>query len=68
MIPSPHCLMVLVQEMALPLSRACCKAGSSMAARMAIMAITTSNSMRVKCFLKKLFLLHHAKTSQAIKV
>ena len=40
-----------VQKAARPLSRALFKAGSSMAARMAMIAITTSNSIRVKKFL-----------------
>jgi len=39
------------QLAALPRSRALCKAGSSIAARMAMMAITTSNSIKVKGFM-----------------
>src|SRR5450631_658034 len=42
------CLMLLVHLMRMALSLALESAGKSMAARMAMMAITTSNSMRVK--------------------
>ena len=40
--------MLLVQRVAIPRSRALLRAGSSMAARMAMIAITTRSSMRVK--------------------
>ena len=39
----------------LPRSRACAKAGSSIAARIAMMAITTRSSIRVKGVLKESF-------------
>ena len=50
--------MLLRQEAAMAFSLALAKAGRSIAARIAMMAITTSNSIRVKawrklCFLKK---------------
>jgi hypothetical protein len=44
---SAHCRKLLVQAPRLPASLALASAGSSMAARIAMMAITTSNSMRV---------------------
>ena len=44
----PTCLQLLVQEMACAFSRALLKAGSSIAASMAMIAITTSSSIRVK--------------------
>ena len=43
-----HCFMLEVQEMARAFSRAFDSAGSSIAARMAMMAITTSSSISVK--------------------
>ena len=47
--------MLEMQLVARPRSRACCKAGSSMLARMAMMAMTTSSSIRVN-FLFFIFL------------
>ena len=44
----PSCLKLLRHWIRLALSLALAKAGNSIAARMAMMAITTSNSMRVK--------------------
>src|SRR6266567_9527157 len=46
--PSPICRLLLQQAMALALSLALANAGRSIAARMAMMAITTSNSINVK--------------------
>src|SRR6266568_8462392 len=46
--PSPICLLLLQQAMALALSLALPNAGRSIAARIAMMAITTSNSISVK--------------------
>src|SRR5882672_4192928 len=46
--PSPICLLLLQQAMALALSLALANAGRSIAARIAMMAITTSNSISVK--------------------
>src|SRR5271156_6175464 len=43
----PICLVLLKQEVANPLSFAAARAGKSMAARMAMMAMTTSSSIRV---------------------
>jgi hypothetical protein len=43
----PICFKLLVQDIARALSRALDKAGSSIAAKIAMIAITTSNSMRV---------------------
>ena len=48
MLASPHCLRLLVQEMRLARSLALASAGSSKAARIAMMAMTTSNSIKVK--------------------
>src|ERR1051325_4260449 len=45
---TPICFIVLRQTEALALSLALLKAGSKSAARIAMMATTTSNSMRVK--------------------
>ena len=47
MTASPCCFKLFVQLMVLPLSLALFNAGRSIAARMAMMAITMSNSMRV---------------------
>ena len=44
----PSCLLLFMQEMAWALSLALLRAGRSRAARIAMMAITTSSSMRVK--------------------
>ena len=44
----PHCLQLLVQRVFTALDLARDKAGRSMPARMAMMAMTTSNSIRVK--------------------
>ena len=41
-------LRLLTQALDLALSRACCKAGRSMAASMAMMAMTTRSSIKVK--------------------
>ena len=46
-IAEPTVLRLLAQVVALARSRDCCKAGSSMAARIAIMAITTRSSISV---------------------
>ena len=45
----PSCLRLLTQEAERALSRAFSRAGSSMAARIAMIAMTTSSSMRVNC-------------------
>lgn len=45
---SPHCLQLFKQEMACAFAFAFDNAGSSMAARMAMMAMTTKSSMSVK--------------------
>src|SRR5215471_5751884 len=45
---SPICLLLLTQAMPLAFSLALVSAGRSIAARIAMMAITTSNSIRVK--------------------
>src|SRR3954465_15332607 len=45
---SPICFKLLRQAIRLPFSLAELNAGSNIAARMAIMAMTTNNSMRVK--------------------
>ena len=47
-IASAICLLLLMQVLVLAFSFARDSAGRSMAARMAMMAMTTSNSMRVK--------------------
>ena len=44
----PHCLRLLEQAARLASSLALARAGSSMAARIAMTAMTTSNSIRVK--------------------
>ena len=44
----PICFWLLIHEALRPRSRADCNAGSSIAARMAIIAMTTSNSIKVK--------------------
>src|SRR5579859_3668586 len=44
----PICLVLERQEIARAFSRACAKTGNRIAARMAIMAMTTSSSMSVK--------------------
>ena len=46
-VPVPICLSLDKQEMARAFSRACAKTGKRMAASIAIIAMTTSNSMRV---------------------
>jgi hypothetical protein len=48
MMPKPICFMLLWQLERRAFSRARAKTGNKMAARIAIMAITTSNSMSVK--------------------
>src|SRR5690242_2273113 len=48
---SPNCFMLLRQLMARAFSRACANTGKRMAARIAIMAITTRSSIRVKALL-----------------
>ena len=45
--PRPNCFSLFVQEMALAFSRALLNAGRSIAAKIAMIAITTSNSIRV---------------------
>src|SRR5579862_1069604 len=50
-MPSEICLMLLKQEMVLADSRAWANTGNRIAARIAIIAMTTSNSIRVKPFL-----------------
>src|SRR5664279_1792244 len=47
-VASPHCLRLFRQQAPLALSLARLRAGKSIAAKMAMMAITTSNSMSVK--------------------
>ena len=47
MLPRPSCLRLLRQPIFFALSLALAKAGKSSAARMAMMAITTSSSIRV---------------------
>ena len=44
----PICLRLAVHFAACPRSRACCKAGISIAAKIAMIAITTSSSIKVK--------------------
>ena len=44
----PICLRLLVQLAPRARSRACCKAGMSMAANMAMIAMTTNSSINVK--------------------
>ena len=46
-MPTPICLRLLVQDIARALSRALDKAGGSIAAKIAMIAITTSSSIRV---------------------
>src|SRR5205823_1186792 len=48
----PSCFRLLVHEMERAFSRAWAKTGKRMAARMAMMAITTSSSIRVKAGLR----------------
>src|SRR5512146_383658 len=45
---NPHCFMLFMQVIACALDLALERAGSSIAARMAMMAMTTSSSMSVK--------------------
>ena len=52
--PRPNCLVLLKQAVARARDFAAARAGSNMAARMAIIAMTTSNSINVKPRLKKL--------------
>ena len=47
-MPRVHCFWLLMQLMARAFARALLRAGSSMAARMAMIAMTTSNSIKVK--------------------
>src|SRR5262245_17212461 len=47
-VASPHCLRLFRQAIAWAFSLAFPNAGSSIAAKIAMMAITTSNSIRVK--------------------
>ena len=49
-MPLPIWLKLFMQKLARPRPRACWRAGRSIAARIAMIAITTSSSMRVKCF------------------
>src|ERR1035437_9066992 len=51
---SPHCLLLFRQEMLCALLLAFASAGSSIAARMAMMAMTTSSSISVKARIKNL--------------
>ena len=44
----PICFSLFMQKICCALALACARAGRSMAARMAMMAITTSNSISVK--------------------
>src|SRR5436190_11760707 len=46
--PSINCLVLLMHEMASARPRALVRAGKSMAAKIAMIAMTTNNSMRVK--------------------
>src|SRR5882757_8371709 len=56
MLPNSNCFMLLMQEMPCARILAFAKAGNSMAARIAIMAITTSSSISVKpWFLEPVF-------------
>src|SRR6266702_3915564 len=50
------CLLLLTQAIVLALALALAKAGSSIAARMAMMAITTSSSINVKPLLNELLI------------
>src|SRR5436305_7818946 len=50
-MPKAICLLLLMHLAALALSFALARAGSNIAARMAIMAMTTSSSIRVKALL-----------------
>src|SRR5579871_1903795 len=50
MVANPICLQLLRQEVCRAFSRACAKTGNRMAARMAMIAMTTSSSIRVKPF------------------
>jgi len=56
--PVVTCLMLLRQLDDFAVSRACCNAGNSMAARIAMIAITTRSSISVKLilFMVSLFL------------
>src|SRR5450432_1973674 len=56
MTPSDICLTLDVQDACRALARAWAKTGKRIAARMAIMAMTTSNSISVKplCFINRL--------------
>ena len=47
-VPKPICFKLLIQPIALAFSLALFKAGSNIAAKMAIIAMTTKSSMRVK--------------------
>src|SRR5450432_530206 len=49
-MPVPSCFSWLRQLICLALALALAKAGSNMAARMAMMAMTTSNSIKVNAF------------------
>ena len=55
MAATPRVFSLLTQAIPRALFRACCKAGSSMEANMAMMAMTTSSSISVKEALRILF-------------
>jgi hypothetical protein len=48
LIAKPHCLRLLAHWARIAVALALLKAGNNMAARMAMMAMTTSNSIKVK--------------------
>src|SRR5438477_2395318 len=52
-VASPHCFKLLKQVVAAPLALARLNAGKSSEARMAIIEMTTSNSMSVKAWLSR---------------
>src|SRR5436853_6800976 len=57
MVPVPLCFRLLIQVIARADSRACAKTGNRIAARIAMIAMTTSSSMRVKPDLLLMFML-----------
>src|SRR5690242_11350613 len=61
--PVPICFRLLRQEIARAFSRACAKTGKRIAARIAMIAITTRSSIRVKPVLRLDLLQHILATS-----
>ena len=64
----PVCLRLFRQLVCLALALACASAGSSNAARMAMIAMTTSNSMSVKALQRSLMLGYGAEVAPASKL